>query len=117
MPETDVNTTARRATLAHHASRMVAEQTTQPVHGADAESVLAAIAPRLARAYYAERNHIEAEAAYERFRRNKQLAAERLVAHRELQLQRSYWTQSPRYIAERQRKLAAARAELERWAK
>lgn len=40
---------------------------------------------------------------------------ERLVAHRELQLERANWTGNGRYIRQRQRKLAQARAALERF--
>jgi hypothetical protein len=78
-------------------------------------TTLADIAPRLARAHRERRLEVEAQAAEARFRATRLLAAERNLAHRELQLQRSYWTKSPRYIAERQRKLEQARAEVQRW--
>jgi hypothetical protein len=79
-------------------------------------TTLADIAPRLARAHRERRHELEAQAAEARFRATRLLQAERLLAHRELQLQRSHWTKSPRYIAERQRKLERARAEVARWA-
>jgi hypothetical protein len=76
---------------------------------------LASRCPRLARArdgYIAEQARI---AASERRSRNERLRLSRLVAHRELQLQRAFWTGSPRYIAVRQRKLQEAQKRLARW--
>jgi hypothetical protein len=72
------------------------------------------IAPRLARArdaYIVEQ--IRLRTARRRLRHD-QLAAERLVAHRELQLVRAQATGRGPYIAQRQRKLAAAQRELVR---
>lgn len=78
-------------------------------------TTLATIAPRLAKAQRERMREIEAEHAQEQHRQAMLLRAQRLVAHRELQLVRAGWTHSPRYIAERQRKLEAARTELRRW--
>lgn len=78
-------------------------------------TTLAVIAPRLAKAHRERTREIEAERAQEQHRRTMLLRAQRLVAHRELQLVRAGWTHSPRYIAERERKLEAARAEMRRW--
>lgn len=75
---------------------------------------LESIAPRLAlardqhNAYVAERDrlyHVKVA---------KTLQAERLVAHRELQLQRAFKTRDASYIKLRQRKLRAAQRVLER---
>jgi hypothetical protein len=75
---------------------------------------LAEIAPRLARA----RDQLVAERRLDGRRRlhvrRLLLDAERLVAHRELQLIRAGRTRDPGYIARRQRKLEAARKALKR---
>lgn len=69
---------------------------------------LASIAPRLARA----RDDHNALVAEQDRKHRQHLAAihqaERLVAHRDLQLQRAFHTRNPRYIRERQGKLKAA---------
>lgn len=78
-------------------------------------TTLADIAPRLAKAQRERRLEIEAAAAQERHRCTKLLQAQRLLAHRELQLIRAEATRDPRYIARRQDKLSQARAEVRRW--
>jgi hypothetical protein len=72
--------------------------------------LLASRCPRLARArdeHLAERARA---AAWEARMQDERLRLDALVAHRELQLVRSYRTKSPRYIAVRQWKLDQARA-------
>jgi hypothetical protein len=66
------------------------------------------IAPRLALA----RDQFVARRAYAQ---SELLNLERLVAHRDLQLARSYGSRNGRYIATRQRKLAQAQRTLERF--
>lgn len=73
---------------------------------------LSEIAPRLARARDQRVARLRYEAAERARYRRLSLKAERLIAHRELQLVRAYATGDGRYIAARQRKLAAARREL-----
>lgn len=72
------------------------------------------IAPRLARA----RDQLVEERRRERAGREHiarlKLRAERNLAHRELQLARASAADNGRYIAERHRKLAAARAQMAR---
>jgi hypothetical protein len=75
------------------------------------EPRLAVFAPRLARA----RDALVEQLRRERRERGRLRAlvtkAERLVAHRELQLVRAYATAKGSYIKERQRKLRAAQRE------
>lgn len=76
--------------------------------------LFAAVAPRLERAHRLERA-ARAEARRARHRaREAELAAERLVAHRDLQLVRAYSVGDGRYIRRRERKLEQARAQLRR---
>ena len=77
--------------------------------------------PRLRRAYEERRAELAAERqglARERAARlradEKLYQAERLVAHRELQVVRAYSTRDRRYIAKRERKLADAREQVAR---
>lgn len=49
-----------------------------------------------------------------RLRRDQLFRAERLLAHRDLQLQRSFHSRSGKYIAERQRKLVEAQKLVDR---
>lgn len=79
-----------------------------------AMGTLAEIAPGLAhsRDQIVGRRHLEGRRKLNH--RRLLLAAERLVAHRELQLIRAGNGHGPRYIAERQRKLDAAQYQLDR---
>lgn len=76
---------------------------------------LADIAPRLAKA----RDQLLEDRRRERAERRRlaqlTLSAERNLAHRELQLVRAFHTGKPKYIAERQRKLDAAKREVARY--
>ncbi len=73
------------------------------------------IAPRLARA----RDQLREERRKERIARDRHrresLKAERLVAHRELQLERANATGKGRYIMARRRKLRAAQREMAKY--
>ncbi len=71
------------------------------------------VAPRLAKARDERREELRVAAVRRRRVADLILKAERLVAHRDLQLVRAYDTRSSRYIAERQRKLKAAQSQLE----
>lgn len=72
------------------------------------------VAPRLARAREQRREELRVASAERRHVLQLLLAAERCVAHRELQLQRAFVTGNGKYIAERFRKLSQAQRELER---
>lgn len=78
---------------------------------------LASVAPRLARARDQHEADIAARWQYERLRTMKLLEAERVLAHRELQLVRAFATGRGRYIRYRQDKLAEAQRKVERWSK
>lgn len=75
---------------------------------------LHSIAPRLARARDQRREELRVASVQRRHMASLVLSSERCVAHRELQLVRAFSTGNGRYIAERQRKLAAAKRELAR---
>lgn len=77
-------------------------------------SALAELAPRLHRAHQAEAQRLYAACRERHCVRGALLSAERLVAHRELQLARAYSTRSPKYMAVREHKLADARRKLAR---
>jgi hypothetical protein len=70
---------------------------------------LESVAPRLAKARDARVLELRAEAWARRRRMRQELALDRLVAHRELQLVRAYGTGNGKYIRARERKLAEAR--------
>jgi hypothetical protein len=70
---------------------------------------LASVAPRLAKARDERVLELRAEAWARRRRMRQELALDRLIAHRELQLVRAYGTGNARYIRARERKLAEAR--------
>lgn len=75
--------------------------------------------PRLARARDQRRVEMRLERDERRFVRDKLESAERCVAHRELQLARSFSTGNGRYMLERQAKLGEAKrklAGLQKWA-
>jgi hypothetical protein len=78
-------------------------------------TTLAQVAPRLAKAHRERQREIEVEARKERHRQTMLLKAERLEAHRDLQLIRAYATGDRRYIERRERKLDQARREVARW--
>lgn len=73
---------------------------------------LSARCPRLAAAYRGRLVEIALEREARRRARDRHTRAERLVAHRELQLIRAGWTGDPRYIVRREAKLARAVIEL-----
>lgn len=73
---------------------------------------LAEMCPRLSRAHRDERDRRRVGFAHRRFLRERVSRAERLVAHRDLQLVRASATRSGAYIAERERKLNAAHNQL-----
>jgi hypothetical protein len=70
---------------------------------------LAARCPRLAKARDDHERQVRDRRQAARQRSDALLSAERNLAHRELQLVRAFHTGKGRYIAERQRKLDAAR--------
>lgn len=72
----------------------------------------ARVAPRLERAHREERAARAAARAERSRQRERVLRAERLVAHRELQLARAYAKRSVKYMRQRERKLHQAREEL-----
>jgi hypothetical protein len=71
--------------------------------------LLADRCPRLAKARDDHERHVRDDRQAARQRSDALLSAERNLAHRELQLVRAMHTGKGRYIAERQRKLKAAR--------
>lgn len=80
---------------------------------------LASICPRLALARDQRRAEMTRERDERHFVRDKLESAERCVAHRELQLARSYACGDAHYMMVRQRKLDEAKkrlAGLQRWA-
>lgn len=66
------------------------------------------LAPRLALAHRQRKHEIHNEDMEERRYLAKHLELERLIAHRELQLQRAFIRGNGGYISQRQRKLGAA---------
>jgi hypothetical protein len=71
------------------------------------------VAPRLAKARDQRREELRVASAQRRHLATLLLDAERRVAHRELQLVRSYATRNLKYIAHRQQKLKVAESQLE----
>ena len=71
-------------------------------------SWLAENCPRLHRAVVARRAEVAEESRIDLEIAQNRLRLQRRVAHRELQLVRSYSTRDARYIAERQKKLLEA---------
>jgi hypothetical protein len=76
---------------------------------------LEAVAPRLALARDQHNALVSEQDRLRHVRIAKTLDCERLVAHRQLQLQRAFVTGNGRYIAHRQKKLQAAERALARW--
>jgi hypothetical protein len=70
--------------------------------------------PRLAKATSDFYRHREYERQIERNRTTALLGAQRLLAHRELQLVRAFNTRDPKYIRRREQKLRAARSMVNR---
>lgn len=70
--------------------------------------------PRLVKARDDYLRHQEYARTIERNRTNALLEAERVLAHRELQLVRAFATDDARYIAQRERKLDAIRRQVAR---
>lgn len=75
---------------------------------------LETVCPRLALARDQHNELVLRRRRHERRVRDERHRIERLIAHRELQLQRAFAAGGRRYIAERQRKLEQATAALER---